>query len=245
MNKKSTILLSVSLVIASFAVFAIHFMIFHDFHHIMIYTLHDLAFLPLEVLFVSLILHRIIESIQKKHMLNKMNMAIGMFFSECGSELLKEIVNLDDDANEISSALLIQNSWEKNDYRKALVAVEKLEGDLILNSESLQSLKTLLTDNRAFILRLLENPNLLEHEDFTDLLWAVFHLTEELIARIDLSNLPENDLKHVEIDIMRTFKLLVREWLKYMENLKKGYPYLFSMAVRTNPMDKNADPVFH
>lgn len=210
----------------------------------MTYTLHDLAFLPLEVLIVSLVLHSIIESIQKKHMLNKMNMVVGMFFSECGSNLLKVIVELDDDAAEISKNLLIQNSWEKADYKRSLTIVESLEGDLDLNAESLASLKKTLTQKRAFILRLLENPNLLEHENFTDLLWAVFHLTEELIAREIVESLPENDLKHLEIDIMRTYKLLVREWLKYMQNLKKDYPYLFSMAVRTNPFDRNANPVF-
>ena len=34
--------------------------------------------------------------------------------------------------------------------------------------------------------------------------------------------------------------LLVREWLSYMEHLKSDYPYLFSLAVRTNPFDPNA-----
>jgi hypothetical protein len=210
----------------------------------MIYTVHDLAFLPLEVLLVSLVLHRIIDSIQKKHMLNKMNMAIGMFFSECGTVLLKSVVLMDDDENEISEKLLIKNSWGKSDYKKALVEVEKLEGDLTMASNALEALHVLLSSKRDFLLRLLENPNLLEHECFTDLLWAVFHLTEELAARPDLSILPENDIKHLEIDIMRAYRLLVREWLNYMEKLQNDYPYLFSMAVRTNPMDKNADPVF-
>jgi hypothetical protein len=34
--------------------------------------------------------------------------------------------------------------------------------------------------------------------------------------------------------------LLVREWLSHMEHLKVDYPYLFSLAVRTNPFDPNA-----
>ncbi len=47
----------------------------------------------------------------------------------------------------------------------------------------LTDLKRFLTDHRDFFLRLLENPNLLEHERFTDLLWAVFHLMDELSHR--------------------------------------------------------------
>jgi len=27
------------------------------------------------------------------------------------------------------------------------------------------------------------------------------------------------------------------QWLAYMKHLKKEYPYLFSLAVRTNPFD--------
>ncbi|MBI9107044.1 MAG: hypothetical protein JEZ04_09890 [Spirochaetales bacterium] len=244
MTKKSFFLLALVLVISSVCMFILHYAVFQDFHHIMIYTIHDLAFLPLEVLLVSLVLHRIIDSIQKKLMLNKMNMAIGMFFSECGTALLKSVVLMDDDENEISEHLLIKNSWDKNDYRRALVQVEKLEGNLEMSTEALSSLYQLLSSKRDFLLRLLENPNLLEHECFTDLLWAVFHLTEELSVRPDYSILPGNDLKHLEIDIMRAYKLLVREWLNYMKKLQKDYPYLFSMAVRTNPMDRNADPVF-
>ena len=165
-------------------------------------------------------------------------------YSECGTSLLNKIILTDDDENEISDKLLIKNSWKRSDYRSALIEVEKLEGNLNLSGGNLEGIKKHLDANRSFMLGLLENPNLLEHDRFTDLLWSVFHLTEELDARPELSGLPENDLKHLEIDIMRSYKLLVREWLSYMEKLQKDYPYLFSMAVRTNPMDKNADPVF-
>ena len=35
-------------------------------------------------------------------------------------------------------------------------------------------------DNRRFLIDLIENPVLIEHEDFSDLLLAVFHLMDEL-----------------------------------------------------------------
>jgi hypothetical protein len=90
------------------------------------------------------------------------------------------------------------------------------------------------------LLGLLENPNLLEHESFTDLLWAVFHLTEELGCRTDLKNLPDTDYAHLSGDIKRVYILLISEWLAYMKHLKDTYPYLFSLSVRTNPFDPNA-----
>jgi hypothetical protein len=41
----------------------------------------------------------------------------------------------------------------------------------------------------------------------------------------------------------RVYGLLVREWLSYMQHLKGTYPYLFSLAMRTNPFDSQASPV--
>ena len=87
---------------------------------------------------------------------------------------------------------------------------------------------------------LLENPNLLEHDTFTDTLWAVFHLTDELAHREDLKSLPETDVRHLSGDIDRAYKCIVAEWLEYMKHLKRDYPYLFSLAVRTNPFDPAA-----
>jgi hypothetical protein len=89
-------------------------------------------------------------------------------------------------------------------------------------------------------LLILQNPNLLEHETFTELLWAVFHLTEELAKREDTKNLSAKDYEHLSGDIKRAYTLLISEWLDYMKHLKDKYPYLFSLAIRTNPFDPSA-----
>ena len=92
-------------------------------------------------------------------------------------------------------------------------------------------------------MRLLENPTLLEHESFTELLRTVFHLTEELTFRDDIGRLPDPDKMHIAGDIKRVYHLLVNQWLTYMKHLKDNYPYLFSLAMRTNPFDQKASPV--
>jgi hypothetical protein len=55
--------------------------------------------------------------------------------------------------------------------------------------------------------------------------------------------LPKSDIEHIAGDIKRAYVLLVNEWLDYMMYLKDNYPYLYSLAMRTNPFDKNASPV--
>jgi hypothetical protein len=99
-------------------------------------------------------------------------------------------------------------------------------------------LKNILIQKREFILMLLENPNLLEHDAFTDLLWAATHLSEELEARPSLVDLPDSDLEHLAGDIRRLYDHLVSEWLDYIEHLKEKYPFLFSLVLRTHPFQE-------
>jgi len=78
------------------------------------------------------------------------------------------------------------------------------------------------------------------HQSFTELLRAVFHFTEEVTRRGCISGLPENDCRHLQKDIERIYRILSLEWLSYMKHLHANYPYLSSLAMRTNPFDSSA-----
>ncbi len=114
------------------------------------------------------------------------------------------------------------------------------ESNINSKRSSLTEVKDFLVGKRPFLLNLLENSNLLEHESFTELLWAVFHLTDELAHRRDLAKLPDTDYQHLSGDIKRAYQHLILQWLDYMKHLKQDYPYLFSLAMRTSPFDTNA-----
>ena len=100
----------------------------------------------------------------------------------------------------------------------------------------LEELRTLLTRKMDILLRLLENPSLHEHESFAELLRVVFHLTEELSLKEDFHETSDADLEHLTADVNRCYGLLVREWDDYLSYLEANYPYLFSLAIRTNPL---------
>lgn len=100
-----------------------------------------------------------------------------------------------------------------------------------------------MSERREFLLTLLGNPVLLEHDRFSDLLWAVTHLDEELEARESLDNLPKSDLAHIMTDIQRMYDHLASEWLDYVQHLKLKYPYLFSLVLRTHPFQANPSPI--
>jgi hypothetical protein len=106
-----------------------------------------------------------------------------------------------------------------------------------------EELKTFFDGKVDLLLRLLENPALLESESFTESIRAVFHFRDELLLRQDISLLPDSDKKHLAGDMKRAYRLLALQWLDYMKHLKDNYPYLFSLAMRTNPFDLNASPI--
>lgn len=82
------LLMASSFIALSVILYFIHFLIFKDAHHIFIYLLGDIAFLPVDVLLVSIIFHKIISDKDKAERLKKVNMVVSVFFSEAGVELM-------------------------------------------------------------------------------------------------------------------------------------------------------------
>ena len=238
--------LGIALIVLAAVLYTTNFLLFRDLHDTLFYLDIDLAFIPIEALIIVLVLEWIIGEREKRNLLQKMNMVIGSFFSEVGTELLAGISEFDSKTEKIRKKLIMTDEWTKEDFLDASNRIQNYNFHVYIGKDNpdsiryLQELKIFLVKNREFMLRLLANPNLLEHDSFTDLLWAVFHLTEELENRNDLTNLPKADYNHLAGDTERAYSLLVYEWLQYMEHLMKNYPYLFSLAIRTNPFNPDA-----
>jgi len=235
--------LGIVLIILSAIVYFVHYLIFRDPHHIFIYLIGDIAFVFFEVLLVTLIIHRLLGEREKRNRLEKLNMVIGAFFSEVGTELLTFFSDFDPKLDEIRKELVVTSSWTDQEFNKVSKHLKNYDYGIDIQKMSLDDLRTFLTAKRDFLLRLLENPNLLEHEKFTELLRAVFHLTEELGSRKSTRDLPDTDYAHLAGDIKRAYVQLVHQWLDYMRHLKDNFPYLFSLALRTNPFDQQASPI--
>ena len=237
------LMLGVALVAISAVLYVLHYVVFRDAHHIVFWSLTSLAFLPISVLFVTLIINRLLTQRQQQARLRKLNMVIGAFFSEVGTELLRWFTAHDPEIEHLREMLVVNPNWSgkeflsvRNRVKRHLFAVEVTRADL-------EALYTDLHKRRDFLLRLLENPNLLDHEAFTAALRAVFHLLEELDHRERFDALPDTDVTHLAGDARRAFALLVQQWIDYMIYLKERYPYLFSLALRTNPFDETVSPV--
>ena len=233
------------LITLTLAMLTAHYLVFQDEHHLFIFFAGDLAFIPIEVLVVTLIIDQMLESREKQRRMEKLNMVIGTFFSRIGTPLLAQLVLADPAIDNIKEQFIIGTDWHNEMFRDVQACLKDHSCSVSINVVDIEALKSFLTSHEAFLLRLVENPMVFEHETFTDLILAVDHLDEELKARDDLTGLPTPDLAHLAKDMQRVYSLLVPEWLKYMEYLKIHYPYLFSLAIRKNPFDKSASIIFH
>ena len=177
------ILLGLSLIALSAILYLIHYAIFRDSHHI--FHLSDWRYCVSP--YSSVVGHThhrpVIECKGKTGMLKKMNMVIGAFFSEAGTQLLKSFSDFASHEDQIKKDLLENNDWSNKAFSNINKHLKSYDYRVESQKGDLEDLKNFLLEKRGFLLGLLENPNLLEHESFTELLWAVFHLTEELAFR--------------------------------------------------------------
>lgn len=231
--------LGITLLALSTIGYLVHYLIFKDAHHIFIYLVGDIAFVFVEVLLVTLIIHSLLDEREKKTRMRKMNMVIGAFFSEAGIKLLDIISKYDPAIDEVTKHSEKQGTPEHK-FAELNRCLKKHEYEIQQEKMNLEELRSFLISKRKFFLRLLENPMLLEHEVFSHLLWAVFHLTEELEARETLEDLPAIDREHLTLDTRRVYGQLAVQWVHYMRHLKDDFPFLFSLSMRTSPFDNNA-----
>ena len=233
------IIVGIVMIFLSILFYFIHFLIFRDAHHIFIYLIGDIAFVFIEVLMVTLIIHHLLNEWEKRSHLKKLNMVIETFFSEFGKHLLVYLSNFDKNLSSVHDLIIDKDGSYKMNFKAAFRAINSYKADIDMDKINLSKLSKFLTDRRSFLVNLLQNPNLLEHQTFTETIMAVFHIAEELAAR-DLNNISKEDIEHTKTDIERAYNKLMYQWLCYMEYTEKNYPYFFLYAMRTNPFDEKA-----
>jgi len=173
----------------------------------------------------------------------KVNMVLGTFFSEIGYHLIDRFSALDENINALRPHLIMDMSWDKKEFASARKALGSHTFKLTVRPDALKFFQTFFLSKRQFLIDLIENPVLVEHEAFSEVLLALFHLMDELNARGNFSTLPEPDLTHLSGDFNRAYKGLALQWIDYLAHLKESYAYLYSLAARKNPFNPKASPV--
>jgi voltage-gated potassium channel len=175
--------------------------------------------------------------------MRKINMVMGVFFSEVGNHLLDLFVHHHKSVDTIRELLRVAPGWTREQFSEARKKIATTNLSVDSGNLDLSELNKFMKSKRDFLVGLLENPVLVEHEGFSEALLAVFHVQDELNCRKGFDNMPKADREHLISDMNRAYGRLVDQWLVYLDHLKDQYPYIFSLAVRNNPFDPNADPV--
>jgi hypothetical protein len=236
------LVLAGALVVVSVAAHLIIYGVYGRSEEIGFLLLMETAFVPVQILLVGLIIERLLALYERRQLMHKMNMVIGVFFNEMGTRLLGDLTPAVANRGDILPHLAVRGDWQATDFRAALQHAADFDYRMDPARLDLEALKAHLAAKRDLVVLLLANPNLMEHERFTDLLWAVSHLMEELAARPSLAALPDADQDHLAGDVKRVYERLVGEWLRYCRHLQLAYPYIFSLTVRTHPLQETPSP---
>ena len=245
-HKKWKIKFSLLMVVLIIIIYGSNYLVLGDAEHIISYIWTHLGFIPVDILIVAFVLDEIIERKEKEAMLEKLDMLMSTFFSEVGNELIAQLSSANKYKASTENLKSIKN-WDEKDYDNKLAELKSSSVDFSAQiapedrEEFLENLRDLLSSKREFIINLINNPNLLEKEEFTALINAILHLDEELEHRSDLALVNDADFGHLNGDMHRVYQKLVYEWVYYLRYLNKHYPYMIALIIRTNPFDEDAE----
>ena len=237
---------SILMVILAIIIYGSNYLVLGDAEHIITYIWNHLGFIPIDILLVAFLLDEIIEKMEKEAMLEKLDMLMSTFFSEVGNDLISQLSSANKYKTDTESLKSIKN-WDDKDYENKLNELKGSPVDFSADiaaedrEEFLENLRELLSSKREFIINLINNPNLLEKEEFTGLINAILHLDEELEHRTDLALVSDTDFGHLNGDMNRVYNKLVYEWVYYLRYLNRHYPYMIALIIRTNPFDDDAE----
>ena len=116
---KDTIVIGTILILLSIFLHYLHYLIFKDAHHTLMFLIGDIAFIPLEVFFTTLVINRLLEKREKDHLIEKLNMLVGVFYTEIGTRLLSQLVLADNNVSEFMKLLSLNDtSWDDNSFKE-------------------------------------------------------------------------------------------------------------------------------
>ena len=115
-NRLKTITLISLLLLISFLVYLIQYFIFRRPEETGFYLLEDLAFVPINVLLVTLGINTVLVRREKKALLEKVSIVVNEFFAESGRNILLAFRDYPTDCEEIYGKLRVSMNWNDKDF---------------------------------------------------------------------------------------------------------------------------------
>lgn len=223
------------LLCASALLYAIHYLIFRDLHHLAIFGLHELAFVPLEVILVTLGLDQLVEKTHREEARSKVSIIETLYFNESGGTMLRYLTSFDPDAARLRELLQVTEDWHSSDFRQAIRQLKSYPFLLDLDRIDFFGLHYHLSQRHEYYRSMLENPALTQSEAFTEMIMKVYLLWEELDGRTNLYQLPEKDRSYLAELLHEIYRELTEYWLDNVYNHSIHNRFRLHRAVESNP----------
>ena len=194
----------ISLLLVSALIYACQILIFREPRTTFFYLLQDFAFLPATVAIATVVVGQVLSERERRERMEKTRDLRG---------------------------ILIRNSREELSLEEAQRKLREARILLRVDEDAFYCVKRLILEHRTALLVISSNPLLLENESFTELLWGIFHLTDEFRLRGDFPDLPPAVQKHLNQDMEKVLRLLLLNWVGNVRYLKKQYPDFYKNAV--------------
>ena len=110
------IIFGISLIGLSAFVYILQIQIFKTPRDTFFYLFQDLAFVPISVLMVTVIIDQVLRIREKRALLKKMNMVIGAFNSEVGTTSDQMLSSFDVNYEKTRKYLVITMDWSDNEF---------------------------------------------------------------------------------------------------------------------------------
>lgn len=223
------------LLCASALLYAIHYLIFRDLHHLAIFGLHELAFVPLEVILVTLGLDQLVEKTHREEARSKISIIETLYFNESGGTMLRYLTSFDPDAARLRELLQVTEDWHSSDFRQAIRQLKSYPFLLDLDRIDFFGLHYHLSQRHEYYRSMLENPALTQSEAFTEMIMKIYLLWEELDGRTNLYQLPEKDRNYLAELLHEIYRELTEYWLDNVYNHSIHNRFRLHRAIESNP----------
>lgn len=223
------------LLCASALLYAIHYLIFRDLHHLAIFGLHELAFVPLEVILVTLGLDQLVEKTHREEARSKVSIIETLYFNESGGTMLRYLTSFDPDAARLRELLQVTQDWRSSNFRQAIRQLKSYPFLLDLDRIDFFGLHYHLSQRHEYYRSMLENPALTQSEAFTEMIMKIYLLWEELDGRTNLYQLPEKDRSYLAELLHEIYRELTEYWLDNVYNHSIHNRFRLHRAIESNP----------
>lgn len=220
---------------ASALMYAAHYLIFRDLHHLAIFGLHELAFLPLEVILVTLGMDRLVERTHREESRSKVGIIETLYFNESGSTMLRYLISFDPDSPRLRQLLQVTADWRAQDFIQATRQLKNYAFQLDLEKVDFFGLHYHLSQRHEYYRSMLENPALTQSEAFTEMIMKIYLLWEELDGRTNLYQLPAADRDYLADLLHEIYRELTEYWLDHVYNHSVHNRFRLHRAIESNP----------